>query len=316
MAMIFIPKPIIDESKILEAARNLIGEDFVNPEIATDGADHIVYKIKTTSLKNFVIKTGPDAATDIHVLMKLERHNFKVPQVLHHTKIQQEDTVYPLFVMTSFSGTALKDIEPSKKYLYIKLVLDEFKKFRSIKTPARAGYIIEVDAGKDWPWKEFLMRNINGENPAFDWQAVLQHKNIDRELLKKAMKQAEKKISTLGDNLELSLLHTDVNEANIFVKEEQLEGIIDWSDAKYGDWIFDFARFRMNIRHRMDDAALKEYSSGIQFSDAERQRERIYYLLNVLDYTNWYVVYGWDEMVTIQMDLLREIQREFATQLK
>ena len=314
--MTFIPKPIIDENKILEAARNLIGEDFVNPEIATDGADDVGFKIKTTSGKNFVIKTGPDAATDIHVLTKLQGRNFKIPQVLHHTKIQQEDKFYPLFVMTSFGGTALKDIEPSKKYLYIKPVLDEFKKFRSIKTPARAGYVIEVDAGKDWSWKEFLMRNINGENPEFDWQVVFQHKNIDQELLKEAMKQAGEKISTLADEIELSLIHTDVNEANIFVREGQLEGVIDWSDAKYGDWVFDFARFRMNIRHRMDDAALKEYLSGIQLLDTEKQREKIYYLLNVLDYTNWYVVYGWDEMVTMQMDLLREIQKEFAAEVK
>jgi len=114
----------------------------------------------------------------------------------------------------------------------------------------------------------------------------------------------------LTDDLELSLLHTDVNGANIFVKDGELEGVIDWSDAKYGDWLFDFARFRMNIRQRMDDRALEAYFSGAQLSDVEKQREETYYLLNVLDYTNWYVRYGWDEMVLMQMDLLGEIQND------
>jgi aminoglycoside phosphotransferase (APT) family kinase protein len=129
-------------------------------------------------------------------------------------------------------------------------------------------------------------------------------------LLKAAIEQAKRKISALTDDLELSLLHTDVNGANIFVKDGELEGVIDWSDAKYGDWLFDFARFRMNIRQRMDDRALEAYFSGAQLSDVEKQREETYYLLNVLDYTNWYVRYGWDEMVLMQMDLLGEIQND------
>lgn len=308
--MTFVPKPIIDRDKILETAKNLIGENFVKHEVAGDGADHVVIKVKTESGKSLVIKTGPDADSDIHVLKKLQGLNLKVPQVLYDTKIQQGDVSYPLLVMTSFNGISLKEIKPKEKYLYIKSVLDEFKKFRSIKTPRRAGYVIKVDEGKDWSWKEFLLRNLNGENPEFDWKVVFQHKNIDSELLKEAMKKAQKMISTLADDIELSLIHTDVNEANIFVKDGQLEGVIDWSDAKYGDWLFDFARFRMNIRHRMDDGALKEYFSGAQLSDMENQKEKIYYLLNVLDYTNWYVVYGWDEMVAMQMDLLKEISRE------
>lgn len=305
--MAFVTKLIIDEGKILESAQNLIGENFVNHEVAGHGADNVVFKVKTESGKNLVVKTGPDADSDIHVLKKLQGLNLKVPQVLYDTKIQQGDTSYPLLVITSFNGSLLKDIKPEEKYLYVKSVLDEFKKFRSVKTPGRAGYVIKVDYGKDWSWKKFLMRNLNGENAEFDWKIVFQHKDINQELLENAIEQAKKKISTIDDEVKLSLLHTDVHEANIFVKEKQLEGIVDWSDAKYGDWLFDFARFRMNIRQRMDRRALDEYYRGVDLSENEKERENIYYLLNVLDYTNWYVVYGWDDRVVVQIDLLKEI---------
>jgi len=151
------------------------------------------------------------------------------------------------------------------------------------------------------------MRNLTGENPEFDWKKVLSFKNINSELVEKALVQAKEKVLALPDNTELCLIHTDINGANIFVKDGHLEGIIDWSDAKFGDPLFDLARFRMNIRNRMDKNTLCAYYEAIRLSGDELSREKIYYLINVLEYINWYVEYGWEDMVLLQMDLLKEI---------
>ncbi|MFH1253611.1 MAG: aminoglycoside phosphotransferase family protein [Candidatus Uhrbacteria bacterium] len=300
-------KPILNHSKILKTAADLLKENFIDFEFVVDGVDSVVCKVKTESGASLVIKVGPNADADAFVLRKLEGRNIKVPHLLGETKLQQGGRVYPLIVMTCFSGELFKDIAVAERPGYIKEILEEFNKVHSVKSPGRAGYILDVIGGKESSWKDYLLRNLTGENLEFDWKKVFSFKNVNPELVERALKQAKEKVLVLSDDIELRLIHTDINGANIFVKDGHLEGIIDWSDAKFGDPLFDLGRFRMNIRNRMDENTLQAYYEAVNLSDVEINREKIYYLINVLEYINWYVEYGWEDMVLLQMELLKEI---------
>jgi len=142
-------KPILNHSEILKTAAGLLKENFVDSEFVADGVDNVVCKVKTESGKNLVIKVGLNADADAFVLRKLEGQNIKVPQPLSETKLQQDNRMYPLIIMTYFSGELFKDISIAEKPGYIKEILEEFDKVHLVKSPGGAGNVLDVVGGKN-----------------------------------------------------------------------------------------------------------------------------------------------------------------------
>ena len=301
-------KPLLEPSTILETVENLIYDTVIDYTLAAQGADHVVLKLKIQNGLDLIAKAGIDASTDAYVLKKFENTNIKVPRLLAQTTMTNRGKEYPILVMTCFEGKLLKDIQVEKKFKYVKTVFEEINKVYTFKSPGRSGYVLEVTDGKDYSWKEFLLKNLNGENPEFNWDFVFQNDLVDRGLLQKALSVAREKLLDLDDqSITPVLIHTDLNENNIFTKKNDLDGIVDWSDSKYGDPLFDYARFRMNIIHRMNERALDEYWKSMVLSPKEKERENLYYLLNLIEYVNWYALDNSKEMLPIQMSLLRKI---------
>ena len=85
-------------------------------------------------------------------------------------------------------------------------------------------------------------------------------------------------------------------------------GYVDWSDAIYGDWLFDFARLRMNLEQSADKSALEVYQSKVILNSDEVFREHLYYLCRLIEYLGIYCKYGdefWYE--TTQTLLLKAV---------
>ncbi len=224
--------------------------------------------------------------------------------MLAETSINYKDEEFGLVVLSYLTGTLLKDIPFERKYEFITPIIHEIKKAHTFKSPGKAGFALVVAQEKGWSWKDFLMRNLTGEDDYYDWESVSQHKNVDSKILQQALARAKERLEAISEQIPLRLVHTDLNQSNIFVQGQEIEAIIDWSDSVYGDPIYDFARLRMNITHQMNQQALDKYYVALNLSDEEKAREEIYYSLHLIDYLQHYVNYGWDEIVKSQMALI------------
>lgn len=83
---------------------------------------------------------------------------------------------------------------------------------------------------------------------------------------------------------DLSLLHGDLNDWNLFVQDGHLTDIIDWEDTMLGDPVFDLASWACFTSHSEDDWAIlfdQYYRDGNRPKDFWR-RFWIYYLRIVL----------------------------------
>ncbi len=300
-------KPLISHSQILEEAATLLDKKIVNQELASDGADHIVFKLWLEDGKIVIVKTGPDATTDAYVLNLLNDKDILVPKLIAESQIAHDGKNYGLVIISCYDGQMLRTLPKEEQYKYIGPIIEEMNKVHQIKSSGNAGYVSKVANGDGWTWKDFLLRPFKGEDPDINWKRVFEHKNVNKAVLEKAIELIQSKILELDDNVALSLVNTDLNQSNIFIKENKLEGIIDWSDSIYGDTLFDFARLRMNINHRMDKHALKEYYSNLNLSEKQKEIEEIYYLWHIIIYVAHYVDYGWDEIVTSQMKMVEEV---------
>jgi aminoglycoside phosphotransferase (APT) family kinase protein len=86
-------------------------------------------------------------------------------------------------------------------------------------------------------------------------------------------------------------LHTDFNQRNLFVDSgiSDLKGIIDWSEAVYGDPIYDFARIRMLIWHfDLGSEVMEKYYKIMQYNKNERFLDSLYFLIRVIEYLAYY----------------------------
>ena len=298
-------KPTINHPQIIAKAEGLLSEKVISQELAKEGADHIVLKVTTESAKRLVVKVGSDAHTDAFVLKKISSLNIKAPKVIAESEIATEQGKFPLVIMTLLEGILLSGVKKNEKPKHIANIVKEVKKVHSIKSPGKGGRVLDVISGRDYSWKESLKRNLTGENKEFNWKEVLSKKRVNRDIVEKTLDFALHELKSLTECSDLRLIHADLNQSNIFIKGKKLIGIIDWSDAKFGDPLFDFARFRMNIIHRMNKKCLNEYSSTLNLTEKQKEIENFYYLVNLLEYVNWFAFDNDQTLLVKQMKLLK-----------
>lgn len=162
------------------------------------------------------------------------------------------------------------------------------KKLHQIKSNI-AGHLGNTD---NKTWKEFVMKFFDSENSDLDWNKIATRKCLDKELVLSSVKNIIKKIEqTKFIDHDYSLLHTDFNQRNLFVNPEtnEIAGIIDWSEAMFGDPLYDFARIRMYIWHfNLGEKVLEDYYKLMNYTSEQKELEELYWLTRVIEYLAWY----------------------------
>jgi aminoglycoside phosphotransferase (APT) family kinase protein len=302
-------RPEIDIDGLLQQATTELGQslhDWRQPEA---GADHVVVLFTTAGGERLVIKAGPEADVDAFVLTRLADRDVHVPRLITQAALQHNPEAGSLIVMTEAEGELLAEVkERSERYL--RPLIDETRKVHTVTTTAGAGPVLAVERGSRQSWPDYLRSMLTGQDPEFRWSEIALHPEIDDALLRKALDAAAVRAQKLSSPETLSLLHGDLNPYNVFVCDGQITGIIDWSYARYGDPLFDFARLRMTPFVRRNPAAMDEYREVLNLNPEETKREAFYYAVNLLEYVNWYFLYGQLPAAKEQLSLLAaELER-------
>lgn len=83
-------------------------------------------------------------------------------------------------------------------------------------------------------------------------------------------------------------VHGDLQSAHVFVDDDEVTGIIDWSEAGHGDAHYDIATLTLGCEERLDDV-LAGYGPGL-----DRNLIRSWWSLRGLTVLRWVIEHGFD----------------------
>lgn len=252
-----------------------LGEVTSKPIFPKQGMSGSVFFIVTKKAGELVVKYGNNVNKD-YDLLKLVNENlldFPTPKIFANFDLAGKHVL----ILEKIKGISFGEISLEFLPEYYNTVIVTLKNLHKIK---REG----ID------WKDYLLKIFIDGN--LDWEEIVNRKNLNKDLVLKVREILLNNIKNTDLNLgEYSLLHTDFNQSNIFVDEKscKITGVIDWEEATFGDPVYDFARFHLHLWHRgVSDPEIKNFLNMLEFNDAEKARELLYFNIFLLHYLAYY----------------------------
>lgn len=274
-------------AQLVEKIEEFLKVKIIKVQRPKQGMDSEVFLLGDQNNNNYAIKFSKDASNDV-LAYKLILENgidILVPELFGHFTFENKTVL--ILEKINFP---LLELTPVKNYgKYIPSMIVNLQKLHTI-TSNNVGLISGNHNTKTW--KELLLFKYSGKHPWFNWNETINRTGVDKELLQKSISEIKNKIEKQNFIINsYSFLHTDFNQRNLFVNQEsnQIAAIIDWSEAMFGDPLYDFARVRMFIWHfNLQNDVLEKYYSLLSLSQEEMKREELYLVSQILDYITWY----------------------------
>ena len=167
-------------------------------------------------------------------------------------------------------------------------IIDRAKSIQLITNPY-TGLIDGCLTGKGESWDNYLLSKYNGKHRYFNWSEIYKQEGVKQSIVERSIKNIIRRIADLKPLTSYSLIHSDLNQRNLFVNKEThtIVSIIDWTESLFGDPLFEFARVRMNIRFNQPENE-EYFLSLLRLSESEIKTEQLYFDIHMLDYVNWY----------------------------
>lgn len=235
----------------------------------------------------YAIKYSSNTINDVIAYQLIQQHNLKIPipKMFGHLSFNNKTVI----ILKEIDFPLLDQIPVDNHHRYIKSMIDNLNKIHTIKSN-NTGFI--NNQSQTITWKEFLLNIYSNQSPLFKWATIINRDEVDKELIQSSITAIVKKIENqvFIDN-SYSLLHTDFNQKNIFVNpsSNEIASIIDWSEAMFGDPLYDFARVRMYIFHfNLQHNSLETYFKLLELTEKEKTLEELYFVIQILNYIGWY----------------------------
>lgn len=275
------------QTSLREKVAGLVGAKIVRVQRPRQGMDSEVFLCADEAGREWAVKCGAGAAQDVRALALVRASGADIPVPRMAGAFAWAGMT--VLVTEKISFPLLEDVPDPEKSRYLPHMLEELQKIHTIRS-AWAGALDGTDRGRTW--QELLLAKYSGWHPFFPWPEIARRPGVDGELVRGCVEGMRDRLGRAAlPREDYRLLHTDFNQRNLFVdpKAGRLASIIDWSEAMFGDPLYDFARVRLFIRHfELGAPALAAYQRFLHLTAKERRREELYFYGQVLDYVAWY----------------------------
>ena len=159
-----------------------------------------------------------------------------IPQVM---EIGKMDEKYFYAITKKVPGKILNsysDEEFTQIFLQVFQVLEHMRN-TDISTSQNFGHFTATGEAHFSSWKEFLL-SINDED-WFHWERIFEETFFEKTVFEDAYKKLTELVSFCPE--ERYLVHGDFGGDNVIAQKDEITGIIDWSEALYGDFLYDVA---------------------------------------------------------------------------
>lgn len=276
-----------DIPKLLQELERQLNIKITQSQLPPQGMDSQVIIIKDNHENEYAVKHGEKVIGEKIIVNLLRSNNvdIPIPDLITDFKFENRQVL----VYKKISYPLLESIPTDQMYKYIPSMLDMLRNIHKVKSD-NAGYIVEKIKYKKW--KDFLLSIFIGNRPSLNWDEIAFRPSLDKDLVKLSINNVINKINA-ADLIEYnySLLHGDFNQRNLFVdpNTNQITSVIDWSEAMYGDPLFDFARVRMYIWHfQIEGQILDKYYNNVKFTPKDKEIEELYWVVRVIEYLAYY----------------------------
>lgn len=293
------------QSKVIKQIELRLNIVVVGYEYPKQGADGFVMFLYDQHGNDYAVKVGEVENDYLAYNLIIEsKVNVPIPTVIDYFIIEDlqvivsERVKYPLY---NFIST-------SHKNAFIPDLIDKLLSLREIESNY-SGFVSWAD--KKMSWEQFLAFKYSGLHPWYPWDEIVNRKGVDTKLVKDSIENLVKSLSKFSfGSREITLLHTDINQNNIFVdiKNKTITGIIDWSESTFGDYLFDLSRLRLNIWHNFNKDALNIYYNKLKLTYEEKALEDLYFKMHVVDYINWYTESNDTKRLNMHLEYLKSVK--------
>jgi aminoglycoside phosphotransferase (APT) family kinase protein len=251
----------------------------------TDGYANTAYAVTLEDTRQMILKVAPSAAVKMMSyekdMMKTEVDSLRlvnsvgsvpVPSVLEHDdSLEQIDSEY--FIMERLEGAPYNTVKGSmteEERANIERELGVYsKRINAIKARHFGRYASVRDeslAAPSWgQYFEELLQSVIDDGRAAGVELPIAYEEIEREVAGR--------LDCLDEVTEPCLVHWDLWDGNVFVKNGTITGIIDFERALWGDPLMEFYFGRLN---QFGSKAFLEGYSFEGWTQAARNRRLLY----------------------------------------
>ena len=264
-----------------------LGSQITNMQTPLQGMGSTVLLIKLDSGEEYAIKYGEPAAYDVPALELLKQKKVDVPVPKLHSHFMFEN--FPVVVMEKINYPLLDSIPVEQMHRYIPSMIFNLQKIHKINSD-KPGTVSGTE--KKSTWKEIILSKFDGSTSYLDWNEIAGRQGLEKSLILNSVQMIQELIQTTSFiDHDYSFLHTDFNQRNLFVNPntDDITAIVDWSEALFGDPIYDFSRVRMYIWHfDLGTPTLTNYNNILSFSAEKKKLDDLYMLSRIIEYLAYY----------------------------
>ncbi len=241
-------KPSVDERE----AQQFLGQFFDEPvrEVAPLGTGHMarVYSFwagKKEWVVRFVNGTMVDTLRKETAVAKLLSGTaVPLPLILHHGDYRYSDLSNGYFAIAPrVAGRPLDELSPEEYAQALPDVIMMLDTIHQVDVSGTTGYGFFDETG-DAPlsnWRDYLLSVAEENEGDFygQWHHLFEESFLERPLFDQLYSEMQRLFVYLPE--ERYLVHGDYGFNNVLAEGEQVTAVLDWANAKYGDFLIDVA---------------------------------------------------------------------------
>lgn len=246
----------------------------------SEGWANTAYAVELTDGRKVVIKAAPGKEA---TLMRYEQHLMKTEVEVMRLIAQRELIPIPhiythddtrtlidseFFIMEYVEGTPLnkvKDELPSEAVTHIYEQLGHYNRLLNEITGERFGYYVQAE-GFSSSWRDSFRRIMN------DLLADGRDAGVKLTVSYEEVEQAiEQHLDSLDEVHTPSLIHWDLWDGNVFVKDGEVKALIDFERAMWADPLMEYYFTKFS-----DTEAFQRGYGKLSWTDNERRRRWLY----------------------------------------
>jgi hygromycin-B 4-O-kinase len=194
----------------------------------------------TAQEKTFIIRLNPyeeDFLKDGFAANHYACPGLPVPRIV---QLGQFDRRYFYAITERCKGQALEDFDEKVQRQMIPAIFDTLDRVHCADISKAEGWGLTNSEGQGMfrSWSEYLLTLFN-QKFIFDWHALAHNTFLEEAIFEAAYAAMQALIPFC--NQEKSLLHGDFGPHNLVSDGRVITGVLDWADARLGDYLYDVA---------------------------------------------------------------------------
>jgi hygromycin-B 4-O-kinase len=236
-------KPQVDESAVLALLRGHFAGEIEGLAVVTGGQIAQTYAFAADG-QEYIIRFNRRMATTFAKEALISRRyassRIPIPPIVRLGRLGSLHYA----IAPRLPGKPLTELPPAANEALLPDLLDTLEAIHACDVADQVGYGIFGDNGAGFfpSWRQYLAA-IREEDPEWDfygkWHALFETTFLERDVFELIFSHMVDLLDYCPE--EKWLVHANYGFGNVLAHEGRVSGVLDWLDAKYGDFVYDLA---------------------------------------------------------------------------